>query len=403
MEAGQRNELELESHCTQLFLELGDRRIVEVLLPVERRGAVVGEQLIGELRLDTLGELSCQFQIRGAGLHPDEVGVGGVGLGPGDARRQTVVDPIEALRSALAGDEGAVALVDVRGDQGRRLGVGAGDHDCRHVGHVSGQPGGGQCADVLLGRDEHLATEVSALLLRRQLVLPVRTGHTGGDHRLLKFVDVERAAEARLAVGDDGHQPVVDGRVALDLGDLVGAQQCVVDPANHLGHRVGGVEALVGVGVPGQVGVTGDLPAGEVDRLESAADLLNRHVAGERTQCVDELHVVELLPQHLRAAAGQRLLLDHAALQGDDVGRGVGAVDARPARVGVPVALDFFGALGPTDGGNRHDALLRVIAGTSLTWMRPPPSPALAGVPTSTLPQREFAGQTAALAVATGR
>ena len=251
--------------------------------------------------------------------------------------------PVEAFLGPLAGDERLIALVDVGGDQRGGLGVGAGDDDGRHVGDVGGQAGRGQRADVLLGRDQHLATEVAALLLRRQLVLPVRTRDARGDHGLLQLVDVERAAEACLTVGDDRGQPVLDGRVALDLGDLVGAQQRVVDAAHHLRHRVGRVEALVGVGVAGEVRVTGDLPTRQVDGLQAGAHLLDRHVAGQRAQRVDELQVVQLLPQHLGAAAGQRGLLDDRALQCHDVGGGVGALDALPPGVGVPVVLDLFG------------------------------------------------------------
>ena len=222
--------------------------------------AVVGQHLVGELALDALGELLGQLQVRGAGLHPDEVGVRRVGLGAGDAGLQAVLDVVEAFLGALAGDERLIALVDVGGDQRGCLGVGAGDDDGRDVGDVGREAGRGQGADVLLGRDEHLATEVAALLLRRELVLPVRTGDTGGDHGLLQLVDVERATEAGFTVGDDRGQPVLDRAVALDLGDLVGAQQRVVDAADDLRHRVGRVEALVGVGVAGQVRVTGDLP-----------------------------------------------------------------------------------------------------------------------------------------------
>ncbi len=251
--------------------------------------------------------------------------------------------PVEAFRGALAGDERLVALVDVGGDQRGRLGVGAGDDDGRHVGDVGRQASRGQGADVLLGGDEHLATEVAALLLRRQLIFPVRPRDACGDHRLLQLVDVERAAEAGLTVGDDRGQPVLDRGVALDLGDLVGAHQRVVDAAHHLRHRVGRVQALVGVGVAGQVRVTGDLPTRQVDGLQAGADLLDRHVAGQRAERVDELQVVQLAPQHLGAAAGQRGLLDDGTLQGHDVGRGVGALDALPPGVGVPVLLDLFG------------------------------------------------------------
>ena len=293
-----------------------------------------------------------QLQVRGTGLHPDQVGVRRVGLGAGDAGLQAVADPVEALLGALTGDERLVALVDVGGDQRGRLGVGAGDDDGRDVGDVGRQTGRGQGADVLLGRDQHLATEVAALLLRGQLVLPVRTRDTGGDHGLLQLVDVERATEAGLAVGDDRGQPVLHRGVALDLGDLVGAQQRVVDAAHDLRHRVGRVQALVGVGVAGQVRVTGDLPTRQVDGLQAGADLLDGHVAGQRAERVDELHVVQLLPQHLGPAAGQRVLLDDAALQGDDVGRGVGTGHALPAGVRVPVVLDLLLRLfGCANGG----------------------------------------------------
>ena len=181
------------------------------LLPVERRRAVVGQHLVGELALDALGELRRQLEVRGAGLHPDQVGVRRVGLGAGDARLEAVLDPVEAFLGPLTGDERLIALVDIGGDQRGGLGVGAGDDDRRHVGDVGRQAGRGQGADVLLGRDQHLATEVAALLLRGQLVLPVRTRDTGGDHGLLQLVDVERATEAGLTVGDDRGQPVLDG------------------------------------------------------------------------------------------------------------------------------------------------------------------------------------------------
>ena len=254
------------------------------LLPVERRRAVVGQHLVGELALDALGELRGQLQVRGAGLHPDQVGVRRVGLGAGDARLEAVLHPVEAFFGPLTGDERLIALVDVGGDQRGGLGIGAGDHEGRHVGDVGREAGRGQGADVLLGRDQHLATEVAALLLRGQLILPVRPGDACGDHGLLQLVDIQRATEAGLAVGDDRRQPVLDRRVALHLGDLVGAQQRVVDPAHHLRHRVGRVQALVGVGVAGEVRVTGDLPTGQVDGLQTGADLLHGHVAGQRAR-----------------------------------------------------------------------------------------------------------------------
>src|SRR3712207_9593903 len=63
--------------------------------------------------------------------------------------------------------------------------------------------------------------------------------------------------------------------------DLVGPQQRVVDAANDGGHGVDRVQALVRVRVAGEVGVGGHLPAGEVDRLESGADHLDRLARSE--------------------------------------------------------------------------------------------------------------------------
>src|SRR5712692_3178900 len=62
VEAGERDELELVAHCAELALEPGDRRIVEVLLPVEGRRAVVGEHLVGMDLAHALGEAAREFQ-----------------------------------------------------------------------------------------------------------------------------------------------------------------------------------------------------------------------------------------------------------------------------------------------------------------------------------------------------
>jgi hypothetical protein len=75
VEAGQRDELELVAHRAQLALELGDGGVVEVLLPVEGRAAVVGQQLARELGVDRVGEVLGELEVGRAGLAPDQVGV----------------------------------------------------------------------------------------------------------------------------------------------------------------------------------------------------------------------------------------------------------------------------------------------------------------------------------------
>jgi hypothetical protein len=129
---------------------------------------------------------------------------------------------------------------------------------------------------------------VAALLHRRQLVLEVHAGGAGLDHRLHQFEGVEHAAEAGFRVGHDRLQEV-DVVLAFGVVHLVGAQQRVVDALDDRRHRVGRVQRLVRVHLPGQVGVGGHLPAGQVDRLQAGLDLLHGLVAGQRAERVDEL------------------------------------------------------------------------------------------------------------------
>ena len=177
------------------------------------------------------------------------------------------------------------------------------------------------------------------------------TGGTRGDHGLLELVDVESATEAGLTVGDDRHDPVVDRVVTLDAGDLVGAEQRVVDATNNVGNRVRRVQRLVGVGVAGQVGVTGDLPTRQVHGLQAGADLLHGLVAGEGAESVDVGTVTlgHAVPQDLGATAGEGVLLDDRTLELSDLLGGVVALDALPAGVGVPVLLDLRGGAGLSD------------------------------------------------------
>ncbi|GAT89901.1 hypothetical protein CVCC1112_4560 [Paenarthrobacter nicotinovorans] len=340
VEAGQSDELEREAHGTEFALELGDRGVVQVLAPVEGRGAVVGEHLVRELGLDRFGELAGQLQVRGAGLHPDEVGIRCVGLGAGDAGFDAVADFVEALSGTFTGDEFLVPLVNVGGDQGCCFGVGAGDDHRRGAGDVGCQAGCVQGPDVLLGGDQHLAAQVAALLFRSELVFPVNARGTCGNHGFHKLVGVQRATKACFGVRDDRDQPVFDGLDAFGILDLVCAEQRVVDAADNLRHRVGRVQGLVRVGLARQVGVGGHLPAGEVDGAEAGLDLLHSLVTG---QCAQGVGVAaggsflgELLPKLLGTATGQGVLFGDAATEADDVGSRVITGDAFPPRVGGP-------------------------------------------------------------------
>ena len=162
------------------------------------------------LALDRLGEEPRLVEIGMAGLPPEQIGMGREGEAALDAMVEAgaVLQAEEALGGALAGQELAVALVDVGGDQLRALGVGAGDEQGRHAADVGGEPGRVEVADMRLGRDQHLAAEMAALLLGGELVLEMDAGGARLDIGLHDLEAVERPAEAGLGIGDDRREPV---------------------------------------------------------------------------------------------------------------------------------------------------------------------------------------------------
>ena len=274
-----------------------------------------------------------------AGLAPDEVGERRVG----EAARHRLVEAVarleEALDRALAGEERLVVVVDVRGDEVGRFGIGARQHDRRDTHAVCGEACRDELLDRLARRHEHLAAHVSALLDGSQLILEVHARGAGLDHRLHQLEGVQHAAEARFRIGDDRREEI-DVALAFHVLDLVGANERVVDPAHDLRHRIDRIERLVGIHLAGDVRVGGDLPSGKVDGLESGLHLLQRLVARQRTQRGDERLVLHQLPELLGAAPRERVLDVDRAAQADDVLGGVTALDALPAGILGPVLLE---------------------------------------------------------------
>ncbi len=132
-------------------------------------------------------------------------------------------------------------------------------------------------------------------------------GRPGLDHGLHQLKGVERPAEARLGVGDDGREPV---RLVLILQviDVIGPLQGIVDPFHQIGHTVGRIKTLVGIGLPRGVVVAGHLPAADVNGLETGLHLLDGLVAGDGPQSSDEILLLHQPPQPLGPHAGQRIL-----------------------------------------------------------------------------------------------
>ena len=68
---------------------------------------------------------------------------------------------------------------------------------------------------------------------------------------------------------------------ALPRLNLIGTRQRRVDGAHCRGNAVGWIQALVGVHLPREIPVGGDLPARNVNRFQARLDLLHRLIAGQ--------------------------------------------------------------------------------------------------------------------------
>ncbi len=182
---------------------------------------------------------------------------------------------------------------------------------------------------------------MAAFLDRGELVFEVHACSTRFDHRLHQLEGIQHAAETGFGIGHDGRE-IIDVILAFGPLDLVGTLEGVVDALDHHRHRIGRIERLVGIHFTGQVGVAGDLPAGEINRLQAGLDLLHGLVARQGAQGIDERLVVDEIPQLLGAALGQGVLDLHRAAQAHHIFGGVAAGDALPARIFRPV---FFQSL----------------------------------------------------------
>ncbi len=108
---------------------------------------------------------------------------------------------------------------------------------------------------------------MAAFLLGSELILVVDARGARFDHRPHELISLERSTEAGFRVGEDRQLPV-DVR-ALDGLDLPGAQERVVQAPHERRRTVCRIEALVRVRLTGQVRVGGNLPARDIDRLQT--------------------------------------------------------------------------------------------------------------------------------------
>ncbi len=196
--------------------------------------------------------------------------------------------------------------VDIAGNQFSCVSIGTGDEYGWDAQHICCQARGDQVFNRALRWHEYFATHVPAFFLRRELIFKMHACRTRFDHCFHEFEHVQRATEACLGIRHDRRKPV-DILLTLCIMNLVGSLERVVNPAHNLWHAVRGVQALVGVHLPGEVGICGNLPAAEIDRLQSGLDLLHCLIAGHCAQGRDVGFRVQEVPQPLGAHARQRI------------------------------------------------------------------------------------------------
>jgi hypothetical protein len=249
------------------------------------------------------GKLTRVVQIRRRCFPPQEIGV----TGEGEASMHTMckaaarLQAVEAFAGSFAGDELAIALVDVGGNELGAFRVGAGHHDRRRAADVGRKPRRDEVAFVRRGRDQNLTAEVTALLLRGQLVLEMNARSTRLDECLHDLEGVKRSAEPGLGVGHDRREPVALG-ATFGVLDLVGAGQRAIDAATQLGSGVRRVQTLVRIDLARGVGIGSNLPAGKINRPEPGTNHLHRLIAGHGPETGNVRLGMQQLPQAIGTA-----------------------------------------------------------------------------------------------------
>src|SRR5256885_15321616 len=141
--------------------------------------------------MERLGKTLCLFEVRLGSLTPDHVRIGSIDQTTRDRRFDTAPKSQEAIAGALTGQKFNVTDVAVGGKQLGAVGVGAGNQNCRYTADISRKAGRNELAYKFCCRNKHLATHVSALFSRCQLVFKMDGGCSGFDHRLHQLEGVE--------------------------------------------------------------------------------------------------------------------------------------------------------------------------------------------------------------------
>ena len=249
--------------------------------------------------------------------------------------------------------ERLIAFVGPAVDEVGGFCVRAGDDDAGHLHDVELEARGVETLDLLIGRHQHLAALVTALLGAGPLILDVIAGDTGFDEAPDQIAHMRITAMAGVGVGDD-ERPVVNRRRGgpLLVCHLHPQELLVAVGGEQRPHQSGRLVGNLAQRVAGEIGarilVGGALgrggPPAEVDALDAAALHRDGLPGGVRSEGGDRLVLAEQLTQprverlrrlpcHRVVHADRSALLDHLA----------GGVEPRdpgePRAVEIPLGL----------------------------------------------------------------
>ena len=158
--------------------------------------------------MNGFGEFFCKSQVRLAGFTPDQVGVRGVSQTTRDCLISAWTRLEEAFNRTLAGQEGLVVVVDVRGQQICCFCIGTRQQNGGCAGDVCGQASRVEFFNGFTGRHQYFATHVTAFFYRSQLVFEVNASGARVDHGFHQLIGVEHATETGFSVSHDGREEV---------------------------------------------------------------------------------------------------------------------------------------------------------------------------------------------------
>src|ERR1700733_13525065 len=148
---------------------------------------------------------------------------------------------------------------------------------------------------------------MSAFLGGRKLIFEVNAGSASFDHRLHQLERIKVPAKAGFGIGDQWSKPL-DAVFAFGMMYLVRPHERLVNAAAKIGHAIGRIQTLVGIHLSGIVGIGSDLPAADINGLQSGVNLLHGLVASHCAERWNIRFVLQKVPKPLCALPSQSVL-----------------------------------------------------------------------------------------------